>query len=176
MSLFPSHQKQLERLRQQRREITEELTSTIEEFAPKLWDDFESHRIIPSSSSAASGEQSGAATPTTPGGSRLPGFGGGRRRKSSYGPESSFIRHPFSALDAALFGWSSATRSNSPTSRRRHARTLSGGAEATGDTTPTGSEPITPGHRSESENDPADYDEVRAHLLSLLVACAALLQ
>lgn len=145
MSLFPWHKRQLENLRHQRREITEELTSTIEEFAPKLWADFESRRIIPPTASDGSTYTSQPGTPTSG------GTIGTRKRKTSYGADSSIIQHPMSWLDEKLFGWSTKA------SRRSRNASDSAGTE---DTTPSVSQPVTPGYRTESEDDTADYDEV----------------
>lgn len=144
MSLFPWHQRQLEKLRNQRAEISAELSGTIEEFAPKLWADFESRRIVPPTASDGSTHTSAPGTPTS-------GFIGSRKRTVSYGADSSIIQHPMSWLDEKLFGWS--TRSS------RRARNASDSA-GTEDTTPSASTPVTPGYRTESEDDTADYDEV----------------
>ena len=139
MSLFPSHHKQIERLRLQRREVTEELTSAIQEFAPKLWADFESRRLIPGSAFSHDYSSSDS-RPTTP-------TGTSRRLKSSYGPESSILQHPMSWIDEKLFGWS--TKST----RRRH-------PSDSDEYIPTPSEPVTPGYRTESDDERADYDDV----------------
>lgn len=142
LSLFPSQHKLIEQLRAQRREVTEELTATIEEFAPKLWADFESRRIIPNSefshSYSAEGDGYGTPTGTTP------------RRKSTFGPESSILSHPMTWIDEKVFGWSAKTP-----------RRMWGTDEyGSGEQTPSVSQPVTPGYRTESEDDPADYDEV----------------
>lgn len=146
MSLFPWHQKQLERIRQQRRDVTAELTDCIEEFAPRLWKDFESHRIIPPSSDPqhsypTSSLESPAGTP----------HGASAKRKSTFGAESSILQHPMSWIDEKVFGWS--TKSG----RRRWASDDGMTSDAN---TPMHSEPVTPAYKSEGEQDTADYDEV----------------
>ena len=160
MSLFPSHHKQIERLRLQRQEVTEELTSLIQEFAPKLWADFESGRIIPNSAFPQNYSSPSSDSHL----SRSQGSGSMIRRKSSYGPESSILQHPMTWIDEKLFGWSSTTRSK----RRRYQNhsssnksESSNGDLDSAEYTPSPSEPVTPGYRSDSADDePADYDDV----------------
>lgn len=70
-----------------RQELTIELNEVIEEFAPKIWEDFDSSRIIrPTSSVPASPETQ-------------------HRRKSSY-EQNDLLNHPLAWLDERLFGWS----------------------------------------------------------------------
>lgn len=147
MSLFPSHKRQVERLRQQRRDVAAELTEVIEEFAPRLWKDFESQRIVPPSSDTQhSYSASQPVTPKTP-------IGASWKRKSTFGAESSILQHPMSWIDEKIFGWS--TRSG----RKR----WPADEGATSDATPAVSEAVTPAYRSEeSEAEAADYDEVSA--------------
>lgn len=143
MSLFPWHQKQLERIRQQRRDVTAELTDCIEEFAPRLWKDYESHRIIqPSSDPQHSYSTSSVETPG----------GASAKRKSTFGAESSILQHPMSWIDEKIFGWSSKS------GRRRWASDDGVTSEIN---TPMPSEPVTPAYKSDDgEQDTADYDEV----------------
>ena len=137
-SLLPWHQRDLDKLREQRHSIAAELSEVIEEFAPKLWKDFESQRILPHSATSAA--YSASSPPGTPRGTST-------KRRSTFGAESSILQHPMSWIDEKLFGWSTK-------SRRR--RTIDGGDE----TTPGASEPQSPGSRDESDRDPADYDDV----------------
>lgn len=156
MSLFPWRHHQIARLQKQRSEVAAELTDTIEEFAPKLWADFEKYRILPSNAdhqhtdSNRDGEDGDESTSPS------------MRRKSSYGPESSILQHPMTWIDEKLFGWST-----SSSSARRRARTRTNDLDDASSSypTPSASEPVTPGgYRTESDTgydeDAADYDEV----------------
>ena len=55
-------------------------------------------------------------------------------------------------LDEKLFGWS--------TKSSRRSRNASDPTTGTEDNTPSASQPVTPGYKTESEDDTADYDEV----------------
>lgn len=150
MSLFPWHQQQLERIRQQRRDVTAELTDCIEEFAPRLWKDFESHRMIPPSSATEHSYRT-----SQPDGVKTPS-GASAKRKSTFGSESSILQHPMSWIDEKVFGWST---KSTPGGRRK----WSSDDGTASDATPTPSEPVTPAYKTdESEEDTADYDEVRS--------------
>lgn len=161
-SLLPSHSKQLENLRRQRHQVAAELTETIEEFAPRLWKDFESQRMIPHSEVAHAYSASNPGTPTdvTP------------KRKSSYGVEGSILQHPMTWIDEKLFGWSASSSSSSSRRRGSSAAGRTRKSSASEDSTqypgegsdysytPYTSQPVTPGFRSEGEEEPADYDDV----------------
>lgn len=133
--------------------MTAELTDCIEEFAPRLWKDFESHRMITPSS-----DTEHSYSTSQPDGSKTPG-GASAKRRSTFGAESSILQHPMSWIDEKIFGWSARS---TPGTRRRWA----GDDVASSDATPGPSEPVTPAYKSEeSDGDTADYDEVSSQFL-----------
>ncbi|KAG8864956.1 hypothetical protein FRB96_003544 [Tulasnella sp. 330] len=94
IALFPGQQRQLDNLKERRRKLSNELSDIINEFGPKLYDDFDEWRIhVPSSS----------APPST-------GTPGIWRRKSGSGggvdAQGQLLVHPMNWLDERLFGWS----------------------------------------------------------------------
>ncbi|KIJ44372.1 hypothetical protein M422DRAFT_252379 [Sphaerobolus stellatus SS14] len=136
VSLFPGQQKLLDKLKAQRVALANELTDVINEFGPKLYDDFDEARIlVPSASAPPSGGQQGL-----------------WRRKSATGAvdaQGLGFSHPMTWLDERLFGWSrSAHRGTS----------VWGGASSSLDT----SRAATP-DLSDSE-DEGDYDNVISYL------------
>jgi len=92
IALFPGQQKQLDKLKRMRVELSNELTELINELGPQVWEDFDHFRIlVPSASAPPSG------TPDI------------WRRKSGV-----LLAHPMTWLDERLFGWSrSASRGTS---------------------------------------------------------------
>ncbi|KAI0082693.1 glycerol-3-phosphate O-acyltransferase [Panus rudis PR-1116 ss-1] len=101
VALFPGQQQSLDRLKQERERLANELAEVINEFGPKLYEDFNEWRILVPSASA-------------PPSSGQPGLW---RRKSSTGAvdaQGNLLSHPMTWLDERLFGWSrSATRGTS---------------------------------------------------------------
>ncbi|KAI0318958.1 glycerol-3-phosphate O-acyltransferase [Amylostereum chailletii] len=101
VAVVPGQQRYLEKLKQMRQDLSNELVEVINEFGPKLYEDFDQWRILVPSSSVppSSGTQ------------------GVWRRKSSVGAvdaQGNLLVHPMTWLDERLFGWSrSATRGTS---------------------------------------------------------------
>lgn len=90
------NQKQIERLQKMRQDLSAELNSVIDEYAPQIWEDFDRNRVIaPTSSAPASPETS-------------------HRRKSSY-EQNDLLNHPLAWLDERLFGWSQYDKRSRPT-------------------------------------------------------------
>ncbi|KIY50875.1 glycerol-3-phosphate O-acyltransferase [Fistulina hepatica ATCC 64428] len=93
VSLVPGQQRSLDRLKIMRMELANQVADVINEFGPKLYEDFDLHRItIPSSS--------------VPPSSGTPGIW---RRKSGAGAVDApglGLTHPMTWLDERLFGWS----------------------------------------------------------------------
>lgn len=89
ISLMPGQHQYLERLKVTRQTLSNELMDIINEFGPKLFDDFDKNRVVlPSSSVPMSGlwqRKSG-----------VPGVE----------PQENLLVHPMSWLDERLFGWS----------------------------------------------------------------------
>ncbi|MBW0505626.1 hypothetical protein O181_045341 [Austropuccinia psidii MF-1] len=133
------NQKQLERVRKMRNSLQEELHSVIEEYAPKIWENFEQTRIH--SPSADIGP--------------LKGDGRKLNGTSGYGNRGiDLINHPLSWLDERLFGWSQYDSKSRRRRRLDRSKLISpNGIEDEGLTT---SEELS----SESEDEDGDYDSV----------------
>ncbi|CAH7666101.1 hypothetical protein PPACK8108_LOCUS422 [Phakopsora pachyrhizi] len=86
--------KQLERVRKMRTELQEELHSVIEEYAPKIWENFQQFRIHHQ--------------PSADYGPRLITANGNNNSSSGLrtSKSSDLINHPLNWLDERLFGWS----------------------------------------------------------------------
>ncbi|KAI0709102.1 glycerol-3-phosphate O-acyltransferase [Earliella scabrosa] len=101
VALIPGQQRSLDRLKRMREAVSNELAETINEFGPKMFDDFNEWRILVPSADA-------------PPSSGQPGIW---RRKSATGgvdAQGNLLVHPMTWLDERLFGWSrSATRGTS---------------------------------------------------------------
>ncbi|WAR56143.1 hypothetical protein PtB15_6B888 [Puccinia triticina] len=96
-------QNQLERVRKMRSELQAELHSVIEEYAPKIWENFEQTRIHTPSADVP---------PLSIDGRKSLGLGYGGRGVD-------LINHPLSWLDERLFGWSQYDSRPSQQKRRR---------------------------------------------------------
>ncbi|KAI6108951.1 hypothetical protein EV401DRAFT_2076562 [Pisolithus croceorrhizus] len=131
LALGPGHQRDLDKVKEMRMRLSNEVVGVINEFGPKLYDDFDQEKfriLVPAS-----------APPST-------GTPGVWRRKSSVGQvdaQGNLLIHPMTWLDERLFGWS---------------RTAARSVSASGGSTPV-SRPQTPDIESEEE-DHGDYDDV----------------
>lgn len=122
LALGPGHQRDLDKVKDMRMRLSNEVVGVINEFGPKLYDDFDQFRILVPAS----------APPST-------GSPGVWRRKSSVGQvdaQGNLLIHPMTWIDERLFGWS---------------RTASRGISASGGSTPV-SRPQTPDIESEEED------------------------
>ncbi|KAI6109842.1 hypothetical protein F5141DRAFT_811233 [Pisolithus sp. B1] len=122
LALGPGHQRDLDKVKEMRMRLSNEVVGVINEFGPKLYDDFDQFRILVPAS----------APPST-------GSPGVWRRKSSVGQvdaQGNLLIHPMTWLDERLFGWS---------------RTAARGVSASGGSTPV-SRPQTPDIESEEED------------------------
>ncbi|KAI0831214.1 glycerol-3-phosphate O-acyltransferase [Trametes gibbosa] len=94
VALFPGQQRSLDKLKQMREDVANELAEVINEFGPKVFEDFDQMRIlVPSATAPPSSGQSGI-----------------WRRKSATGgvdAQGNLLSHPMTWLDERLFGWSS---------------------------------------------------------------------
>lgn len=101
VALVPGQQRSLDKLKTMRTRLSNELAEVINEFGPKIYEDFDQMRILVPS----------AAVPPSSG---SPGLW---RRKSSTGAvdaQGNLLSHPMTWLDERLFGWSrSANRGTS---------------------------------------------------------------
>ena len=135
VALVPGQQRLFDNLRTMRQKLSNEVADVINEYGPKLYDDFDQFRIlVPASAPPSTGEQ------------------GVWRRKSSVGgvdAQGSLLIHPMTWLDERLFGWSHSSKR---------------GTSAWGGTTPSqmSSRPETPD--ISDDEDHGDYDHV-VHIL-----------
>ncbi|KAI0748033.1 glycerol-3-phosphate O-acyltransferase [Daedaleopsis nitida] len=93
VALIPGQQRSLDKLKRMREAVSNELVETINEYGPKMFDDFDEWRILVPSA-------------TAPPSSGQPGIW---RRKSANGgvdAQGSLLVHPMTWLDERLFGWS----------------------------------------------------------------------
>ncbi|PCH38236.1 glycerol-3-phosphate O-acyltransferase [Wolfiporia cocos MD-104 SS10] len=101
ITLVPGQSRILDELKMMRTRVANELLEVINEFGPKLYNDFDENRIlVPSASAPPSGGRPGM----------------WRRKSSTNGVEGqgSILVHPMTWLDEHLFGWSrSASRGTS---------------------------------------------------------------
>ncbi|CCL99138.1 uncharacterized protein FIBRA_01153 [Fibroporia radiculosa] len=107
VTLAPGQSRSLDQLKAMRAKVSNELAEVINEFGPKLYDDFDQRRILVPSASV-------------PPSSGQPGIW---RRKSGTGgidAQGNLLVHPMTWLDERLFGWSrSASRGTSAWSGSR---------------------------------------------------------
>ncbi|KAH7889725.1 glycerol-3-phosphate O-acyltransferase [Phlebopus sp. FC_14] len=137
VALIPGQQRDLDKLKAMRLRLANEVADVINEFGPKLYEDFDQFRILVPAS----------APPST-------GNLGGWRRKSSVGQvdaQGNLLIHPMTWIDERLFGWS---------------RSAKYGTSAWGGSTPThdASRPETPDETDEEDH--GDYDHVIGYLHS----------
>lgn len=97
VSLMPGQQQYLERLKVMRRTLSNELMDIINEFGPKLYDDFDKNRILFPSSSV-------------PMSSRKPGLWQRGSGAAATETQENLLAHPMNWLDERLFGWSRSAR------------------------------------------------------------------
>ncbi|SCV74439.1 BQ2448_8078 [Microbotryum intermedium] len=90
LSVLPGNHKQLDKLRAMRSSLQLEINQLVEELAPKIFEDFQTNRVVqPSAKPAPVSEHA-------------------TKRRSTYGPQGqgTFLTHPLSWVDEYLFGWS----------------------------------------------------------------------
>ncbi|KZT26230.1 hypothetical protein NEOLEDRAFT_1197549 [Neolentinus lepideus HHB14362 ss-1] len=138
IALVPGQQRMLDKVKAMRAHLSNELADTINEFGPKLYNDFNEHRILLPSASVP---------PST-------GTPGIWRRKSGTGAvdaQGNLLVHPMTWLDERLFGWSR--------SAKRGTSAWAGGAQSH-DISHAGTPDIS------DDEDGGDYDNVLGYLPS----------
>lgn len=139
ISLIPGQERQLEKLKRMRMALQKEVAETIEEFGPKLYEDFDEWRMLPPTASVpASGETMGL-----------------YRRKVHTGTidsQGSLLVHPMTWLDERLFGWSRSARR---------------GTSAWGGAVSSSTSRVATPDASDDE-DHGDYDNVLGYLPSIV--------
>jgi glycerol-3-phosphate O-acyltransferase/dihydroxyacetone phosphate acyltransferase len=136
VALIPGQQRDIDKLKAMRLRLSNEVADVINEFGPKIFDDFDQFRILVPASAPPSAD---------------PGIG---RRKSSVGQvdaQGNLLIHPMTWIDERLFGWS---------------RTAKSGTSVWGGNTPSQdhSRPATPALDESDEEDHGDYDHVIGYL------------
>jgi len=135
VALIPGQQRSFDKVKAMRVRLSNEVADVINEFGPKIYDDFDQFRIlVPASAPPSTGN---------------PGIW---RRKSSVGQvdaQGNLLIHPMTWIDERLFGWS---------------RSAKCGSSAWGGSTPTqdSSRPATP-DLSDGE-DHGDYDHAVSYI------------
>jgi glycerol-3-phosphate O-acyltransferase / dihydroxyacetone phosphate acyltransferase len=109
ISLLPGNHKVIQDLQRTRAQLSSEIHTIIEDFAPKIWDDFEQKRMLqPSAAKPPTRDNSGVGVSST---------------------EESVLAHPLAWLDERLFGWNSTSRRGSAEGSRRKAPLSESSAE-----------------------------------------------
>jgi len=93
VSLVPGQQQYLERLKMMRQTLSNELMDVINEYGPKLYDDFDKNRVVFPSSSV-------------PMPSGIPGLRRRQNGATAVEAQENLLSHPMNWLDERLFGWS----------------------------------------------------------------------
>ncbi|AAW42180.1 glycerol-3-phosphate O-acyltransferase, putative [Cryptococcus deneoformans JEC21] len=88
LSVWPYNQREVNRLREMREGLTNEISEVIDEFGPQLYDNFQKGRILPSASVPQTGRNPGLLS------------------RKSQTADSSVLSHPMLWLDERIFGWS----------------------------------------------------------------------
>ncbi|EIW72795.1 hypothetical protein TREMEDRAFT_70810 [Tremella mesenterica DSM 1558] len=88
LSLWPGNQREVNKLREMREALSNDISDIIDEFGPQLYENFDQSRILPSASVPQTG--------------RAPGMFARKSDKA----DSSVLSHPMIWLDERIFGWS----------------------------------------------------------------------
>ncbi len=94
VSLLPGNHKVIKDLQRTRAELATEIHSVIEEFAPKLWEDFDQKRMLQPPEAE-------------------------RRSSTAVTGEENVFTHPLNWLDDRLFGWTSTRRKSTGGAKRK---------------------------------------------------------
>ncbi|KZT56765.1 hypothetical protein CALCODRAFT_454025 [Calocera cornea HHB12733] len=104
LAVLPGHHKRLEKLKQTRADLSNEISSVIDEFGPKLYGkDFDQRRIVPPSSGPPPGQ--------------APSVGRRKSGASGVDAQGELLIHPMTWLDERIFGWTTSTRTSSTNSQ-----------------------------------------------------------
>ncbi|WVR05947.1 hypothetical protein IAU60_002974 [Kwoniella sp. DSM 27419] len=135
LSLWPGSQREVNKLRQMRESVANEIIEVIDEFGPKMYENFQSARILPS-----------ATVPQT-------GKNPGMFARKSQTADSSVLSHPMLWLDERIFGWNrSASVGQSVWSSTKMDKNRSEPSTA----------PVSPAESDNEEEADVDYDDVLA--------------
>ncbi|OCF30421.1 glycerol-3-phosphate O-acyltransferase/dihydroxyacetone phosphate acyltransferase [Kwoniella heveanensis BCC8398] len=135
LSLWPGSQREVNKLRQMRESVSNEISEVIDEFGPKMYQNFQSARILPSASVPQTGKNPGMFT------------------RKSQAADSSVLSHPMLWLDERIFGWNrSASVGQSVWSGTKMDKNRSEPSTA----------PTSPAESDNEEEADVDYDDVLA--------------
>ena len=87
LSLWPGNQREVDKLRDMRESLSNDISDIIDEFGPQLYENFNQARILPSA--------------TVPQTGKTPGM----LYRKSQATDSSVLSHPILWLDERIFGW-----------------------------------------------------------------------
>jgi len=132
VALIPGQQRSLDKLKDMRLRLSNEVAVLINEFGPKIYDDFDEFRILVPSA-------------TAPPSSGTPGIWRRRSATGAVDAQGNLLIHPMTWIDERLFGWS---------------RSAQRGTSAWGGVTPV-NESSRSGTPNETDDEEApDYDNV----------------
>ncbi|WWC66412.1 uncharacterized protein I206_100314 [Kwoniella pini CBS 10737] len=135
LSLWPGSLREVDKLRQMRESLANEISEVIDEFGPKMYENFQSARILPSA--------------TVPQTGRNPGM----FVRKAQAPDSSVLSHPMLWLDERIFGWNrSASVGQSVWNTTKLDKNRSEPSTA----------PTSPAESDNEEEADVDYDDVLA--------------
>ncbi|WWD17819.1 hypothetical protein CI109_102262 [Kwoniella shandongensis] len=87
LSVWPGNQREVNKLRDMREGLANEISEVIDEFGPKLYENFQRARILPSASVPQTGKNPGMFT------------------RKGQAADQSVLSHPMLWLDERIFGW-----------------------------------------------------------------------
>ncbi|EJT98296.1 hypothetical protein DACRYDRAFT_118608 [Dacryopinax primogenitus] len=104
LAVLPGQHKRLEKLKQTRADISNEISSVIDEFGPKLYGNhFNQRRIVHPAAGPPPGQP--------------PALGRRRSNTSGVDAQGNLLIHPMTWLDERVFGWTHSNKSSASTSR-----------------------------------------------------------
>jgi len=104
LAVLPGHHQRLEKLKQTRADLSNEISSVIDEFGPKLYGkDFDQRRIVHPSAGPPPGQPPAL----------------GRRASGTAGVDAQgdILIHPMTWLDERIFGWTQSSKTSTTASR-----------------------------------------------------------
>ena len=106
VSLMPGNFKVIQELQQTRASIAADIHSVIDDLGPKVFDNFDQHRVMTKPHSSA------PPPPSTPG--REDSFIWKEKSSSSAVNATSYLTHPLAWADERLFGWGTGAKTKRP--------------------------------------------------------------
>ncbi|KAI0704342.1 hypothetical protein BC835DRAFT_1403961 [Cytidiella melzeri] len=134
IALVPGQQRHLDQVKQMRLQLSNQLTEVINEFGPKVFEDFDETRILVPSAS-------------------IPPPAVRRRKAADPQGQGQLLNHPMAWLDEQLFGWSWNSKRGSSVSAGGHSADNASESDFSRPESPDG-----------SEDEVGDYDNLLGYL------------